>query len=431
MTTTSNRLSFRELTGIETVEHKLVAACVLFYPILVASVRHGASLIFVILILYGLKVGWSSWKNLEYDERKILMGFCIFAIVMFMSLINTSDLDEGLRRIEKIANFLFVVPMYLLLRRSNINYSIILLLGMALSTLVYVPFGWYQVNVLEMFSAEGAYHKIIFGDLTMLFSMLLIAAVLTIAKTHVHYTVGVIAALLAMYASIMSLTRGAWIVVPAIIVIYLWLFRKKIIKDKKIGFGLFLAAIVSMGIFWNLDVVKTRTMDGIHGLQAHLENPDGNEQWGWRLIVWDSSIEIFKRNPLFGTGLGDFEHDMEILLSEGFPHLKKIHVTGHAHNMYLDTLASTGLVGFTALIACVFLFPLAYFYRAWKTRSGREETYIALCGITTIICFAIFGISEGLLSRNVLVKSYVFFILIFLIDMQRIKSVASRNAYNN
>ncbi len=85
-----------------------------------------------------------------------------------------------------------------------------------------------------------------------------------------------------------------------------------------------------------------------------------------RIEFWRNSLEIIRDNPIIGTGLGSF----------GVAYTRYDDWNGalrveHAHNDYLEILATTGIVGF--LIVAAFIFLL--FRRGLQTISNTNNPY--------------------------------------------------------
>lgn len=83
-----------------------------------------------------------------------------------------------------------------------------------------------------------------------------------------------------------------------------------------------------------------------------------------RLIdVWPIAWGVFKEYPILGTGLNTFDQAYKML---GFQPQVMKSALGHPHNIYLQFLSETGLVGFAILI--LFLGGMAL----WSARRIRE-----------------------------------------------------------
>jgi O-antigen ligase len=84
-----------------------------------------------------------------------------------------------------------------------------------------------------------------------------------------------------------------------------------------------------------------------------------------RWTIWGAAIEVFKAYPVFGAGLNTY-HAAYTSLGIEFPFT----AMPHPHNIYLQFLADTGIVGFTVAVA--FLFgTLAYMLPPLWRRRGR------------------------------------------------------------
>lgn len=103
-----------------------------------------------------------------------------------------------------------------------------------------------------------------------------------------------------------------------------------------------------------------------------------------RLAIWGGAFTVFARSPVLGTGFGNLRTLMGGLLGlpEGW--------TGDAHNLYLELLAETGIVGF---VAFVFLITAALRAALRRYRNSQDE-------FGKIIGFAVFAAIIGVLVHG-------------------------------
>ena len=99
-----------------------------------------------------------------------------------------------------------------------------------------------------------------------------------------------------------------------------------------------------------------------------------------RLAHWQAANDMAHDRPLFGVGLGSYEavYDDYRLVNWEAP-------LGHAHNLYLNMLAETGIIGLAAFLA----FWLLIFTLTWRCRRHPDlfsrSIAIGLLGCWTYI----------------------------------------------
>jgi hypothetical protein len=100
-----------------------------------------------------------------------------------------------------------------------------------------------------------------------------------------------------------------------------------------------------------------------------------------RLVAWKYALDYFTSAPFFGIGIGQFY--------QKFPEIPMIGRLQHAHSLYLNTLAETGLAG---VIILATLMGVAL-HRAWRNRYnadiGQAANALLVCAISTLFlgCF--------------------------------------------
>lgn len=86
-----------------------------------------------------------------------------------------------------------------------------------------------------------------------------------------------------------------------------------------------------------------------------------------RLDLWKISIDMFKDSPVFGQGFHSFGNRIDQFSDR---RLSDPHFPVDSHNMYLDFLSSTGIVGFAAFL--IFLFSIGKsLFKGWKETAGN------------------------------------------------------------
>ena len=86
-----------------------------------------------------------------------------------------------------------------------------------------------------------------------------------------------------------------------------------------------------------------------------------------RIALWRYGWTMFKSHPVLGVGWGDFPiHQFELVRSLG-----GVEIANNAHDIFLDVLAKTGLIGF----AIVVLGLLAWFVRALRAPHTAERVF--------------------------------------------------------
>lgn len=115
-----------------------------------------------------------------------------------------------------------------------------------------------------------------------------------------------------------------------------------------------------------------------------------------RVLVWQTSLQVIKENPLIGVGTGDVDKSLMKLYKKQQIRLA-IDETLNAHNQFLQTFMALGIVGFLLLLASL-LIPAWYAFRHKK--------------LIYLLFLAVFGfhlLVESMLERQAGVVFYAFF----------------------
>lgn len=391
----------------------LVRVLIFLFPVLVATTGAG-SYILSLLVLSALFYGRRGWSSLHGWERRLLWGYAIAFLVISLSLINAEELREGLKELDRYFRIALIIPLYLMFRRMGFSLGRELALGAVVAGFVMLGQAVYQVEWLRQASAIGHYHKIIFGDLAILWTAIAALFALIVVKHPFARAIVAACVVAGVYASLLSQARGSWLFVPVFLVVLLWLqyARQRLHR----GWLVLAVLLVIVGAM-QTEQVNRGVMQGIHDLQLYASNPGAGSSWGDRLNLWRNSLLLLQENPLLGTGLGDFQLDMKRLLKDGIARNPRIVAFTHAHSIYFDTLAKGGGLGFLATVTAYLILPFLAFLRGLRGVDEPWQRFYALSGVMLIAAFATFGLSEGLWTRNAFVNSYVICLVVLMAGM--------------
>ena len=201
-----------------------------------------------------------------------------------------------------------------------------------------------------------------------------------------------ITVLITFVAILFSQTRGVWVALFGATAITLFLYdrRKAIIYS-----AVFVSALVVLFSFSG--TLRDRAVSIV--TSAYTEDELGST--GNRLELWKGAVLIARESPFFGTGLSDFQPDIDRLIQNN--KLRKVLVTGHAHNIFFHTLATQGLVGLAILLS------LGWALLRWGIRVIRAGGTLggSVVIFSTLLLF-IGGLTEHNIGTYVTVAAYCF-----------------------
>jgi len=396
------------------LHQKLVLLLAALFPLVSVSLQSGGSIIYTLLVLPALVYAWPERKQLTSSEKRWLMAYLLLFAVAALSLIYTADIKLGVEKLERYLRLATLGMVYLFLRRMDVDTGRFFLLGVVAAAVSLAIQALYQTQYLHAVVATGLYHKIVFGDVAMLSVTIMLAAILTVARRPWHFLLLGLAMAAAVYASLMSATRGAWLLLPVVASVLIWLYRGKLGRRGWLAIVVSFCLLAGALALWQPKVIMKPMATGIHEIERYLNDPNKAGSWGARLEMWGNSIKIWRENPWLGTGLGDFRHDSKALVAEGESQNRAVaEKYGHAHSIYFDALASLGGMGLLVLVLALFVLPWRHFSRHWRQAAEPWQRFYALSGLLTVVAFAEFGLTEGWTSRNPFVNPYIIYIAVF------------------
>lgn len=197
-------------------------------------------------------------------------------------------------------------------------------------------------------------------------------------------------------AILLTVTRGAWIALFAGLAAVCLLIRNRAV----LMFGIVAVAAVLVFAFVNARHTGRNVSPVLlaQKLDVHART---------RLVLWDIAWDLFRDNPVFGVGMGDYSLEADRRVGD-----RTVTTTTDTHNVYLQVLATRGLVGFIPFV----LFWFYVFRSLVRARDGSpkgslEWHYaVGAIGATVAILF-------GALTENNVDDEEVFIAYMFVLGL--------------
>lgn len=264
-------------------------------------------------------------------------------------------------------------------------------------------------------------NRILFGDYLILFGVLSFFSIDWFQKDSTPVRLlKWIGFIIGLIASFQSAARGALLVIPVVIVIYIYFWHGRF-SPKTLIASILLGGAILGGAFMGSQTVHER-MEKLSSDIAAYQHGDRDTSTGVRWQLNIAAIKIFLAHPLTGVGpeiVGGAEPDgfareIKKMYEEGqlSKYAADVGICCQTHNEVLAKAADLGIFGLTALLALYFV-PFYFFWNATK-KPDPVIKRAGILGITFVSCHFIFGMTVGLLGLTMTAAFYGFTVAILL-----------------
>lgn len=328
-------------------------------------------------------------SDLIKTKRKLDIYDYLFYFLVIAGLIATVfSIDKNIALFGKVYRHegFFTVLTYNLLfitwkvkgKKEDIKWFLKLLVIMAIINSIYSLLQIYtDYNFILRFNKAGDMASGISGNPNFLGSLIVTVISIVTLKFLMNKKVSfkLIPLIILLFITLInSQSTGpilAYLMTMAFIVVYLFIKRKFPIK-KAIGLTVVFLIAFSVIFFANKEVFKKEKCEVCDFTNTITNNTDKvNDNYTIttnRLKIWKNSLEIVENNFINGVGYDNFYleyykdvdiNEVTISVEDGkvkrTPKYKKI--VDNAHNVYLHTFISTGIIGLIPyLLLCLFTF---------------------------------------------------------------------------
>jgi len=323
-------------------------------------------------------------------DKGLLRAIGVFLLVVLLSAIFADTPIDAINRLWTYIYRMFPLVLAIFFIRSK-EQLIKVLVVMGASIVVADGYAiWQGLHGDYRAAAFSSTPMSLGGCLVQLIPLLFIVGLEgeNIGTSTKTYFIG--AGMLSFVALIYNGTRGAWIAIICVFLIYGILNVKKNIK---VVIGSILAVCLLTGVtVMHVPILKER----IYSI-SDMKNQANSE----RILLWKSSWNMFIDHPLVGVGAGNFSNVYRPKYIS--PEAKEPEL-GHAHNNFFQMLAETGIIGLGS-----FIYMFGYIlYSMYRKYILNHKEVLALATFMVTLSLLIQGLTEFNFGNSAVIRMYWF-----------------------
>lgn len=394
---------------------KLIQILVFAFGSLSLMVPSGYSISFLGIFLIGVLYLCFS-RN--FTLSPIARPLCCVLSLLFISQVFAFWVDDGaLRDLDRPSRLLMLALMLPLLCRYRPRFHS-LMRGIGIGAIGAGALASYDKYVRHLPRAFSDMMPIQSGDISLTLGLISLCAM---AWSHhqnkrsesLFYLT---ASCMGLLGSLLSGTRGGWILLPLILFAWYRLFRHWFSQHIKIAL---IGSIIGLALFCTIPQlgISQRLYDAKQDITFYINGGNQNTSLGFRLQFWRSAWHSFIDKPLFGWGPLSVRRSQEQQHRAGELSQAAFDFHGHAHNQYLDQMAKFGLLGLGCLMA-LFLFPLSLAKRQLNNRISDQGYTLAAATIIHVLATMDYCLSQAFLNHNSGIIFYPFLMVLLLLSAE-------------
>jgi O-antigen ligase len=302
----------------------------------------------------------------------------------------------GWRKLEDISWVLLLVPAWLLWRRHLDLRAVAL--GVALGAVISGIWAlWEVAGHPESYRAIGMMRKaIVFGLLSMALATVSLGLSFCFPRRVWVQSAMIAAAVLGFLAAVLSGSRGTYLALPLIVLLFWWLHRKNILG--KVHSGILAGVcvgVIAVGVAaWNFTSMPERVTNAWDEVSSYTlsektaNSSAGRTSIGLRFEMWKAASSEVLSHPLLGVGIGNVHAVLVRAADRGQINFAASHFD-HVHNEYINAAVTRGVLGFIASLMAL-LVPALMFRKFLQVHQC-----VAITGLGIVLLFAFSGLTDS------------------------------------
>lgn len=396
------------MTGIEFSGAKgreaIAAFLLLTYPGLMFAVKGGMNGAFLLLLILS---AWSLRPSWDRETTIYLLAMASLPVAILLS--QSYHHHYSGHPYDASSRFLLGVPVFMMLRNMRFNVIAMVQYGFPLATIAgflmlkQIGDGRYGISTLDL---------IHFGDFALVMGVLSVLSTDWVGRDapllRLFKIIGFAAG---AYASVVSGSRGGWIAMPVILMIFIYFRMGKVSFRALLMVPLML--VIAGLIAYALSHEIHHRVDDLFGDMASLQKGNPDTSTGIRLQLFRAAAEVFVKNPVFGVGPEGFAGEMDAMQKAGVVTPMAAGLgRGEVHNELLSRAAGMGIFGLIAMLA-IYLVPAGIFCRSMRSSIAKVRQS-GMLGLVFVTSFMVFGLTAETLNLTMASAFYSLTVAVLL-----------------
>lgn len=411
----------------------LISLALILYPATVLSIPNMNGLISGLLSLAGIVLIIKQHRIRTQASRDEMLFYFALSSFFLVTLIATLSASFQYGATGKFLHLLLAIPLYVYLRHTGIKLQYFWY-GLVAGAFVATAIAINEVWIDGASRARGLTHPIIFGDIALTLGCMSMAGIGWFKSRATWQTIFPLFALTgSLLASALAASRGSWVAIPFLVIIFFWYIKSHFTAKLK---GVFIALlIVVLGSIYAVPQtnVSNNIERTIHNLKLYSEseintNLLSQNSVGSRLEMWQAAWTMFIEKPFSGIGWGNYREHAQTQVDQGFRNVAAS-AFPHPHNQYLSVLANGGIISFIGLLF-VFLIPVRIFVKHIKRPKYEEVRRLAFAGLVLIVAYMSYGLSEVVLERSRPINFFAFYLAVIMAAIYEQQRLVKQKQYN-
>jgi O-antigen ligase len=341
--------------------------------------------------------------------HRLTIAVLFFLALNIASLLWTSDLEAGLRYLTKY-RYLLLIPILASIVKPTYRRSAVTVFEVATGVSVLfslgVFMGLFRIGDAHPGNPSPTMAHLDYGLVLAAAALLILVRVLYSERGTSRRLIWAALALLIVAGLMINIGRGGHLAFAGGLAVLLvhWAWGRT--EPQVIGVAL--ALIVGLMLIWiSSPTLRERVHDARSEIAAAIVDHEYESNLGGRVAAVRIAREIFRENPILGTGVGGNMPEFRRIIDTRFPELKpSIYWYRHFHNQYTQLATELGLMG---LLALGWIFWELIFFPGRSRESDAAALVLAavyLLGFLSEpffhkqITLVMFGLFAGLISAE-------------------------------